>query len=279
MAQLKYYDNDEQEWKALSVSGNQITFSHGEYSGRTLLQVISELKSIMAGGAVTNNTCEFHTVNIKSDGQREIILPLKIDPKNNAFLLFLNFGILSTNSYTLSETGTSILFKDDLHNGDVLCLVVFKTIRSVPPDTYDGIIISEGSIQESKLSPALQKKINDSISSDEKGVSLATLVDGKVPNEQLPEYAGLASFNNHVGSTSMHTTTDEKTVLENIKYSSGNSRIEIKNASISNLTVQEYNVLDSIKSVQGKPSSNSKSITVSSTEPSNPNENDIWIVI
>lgn len=45
------------------------------------------------------------------------------------------------------------------------------------------------------------------------------------------------------------------------------------------LYVQGYDVVDSLKKAQEKPSSNSKSIIISETEPDNPNENDIWIVI
>lgn len=300
MPQLKYFDVDNQEWKVLSVDGNHIKFSQGEYSGKSLLQVIAELKRIAAGGSITRNTFDFHIIKIKEDGQAEVPLPVRINPQTDAFLLFLNPGVLSTDSYSLSNTGDSILLKGELYAGDELYLVIFKTVRAAPPDNYDGIIIVDGTIQEGKLAPTVQKKINDAIPSSEKGISLATLVKGKVPAEQLPnlaplnhshsEYAlsdhthdNLASaeaLRTHVENETLHITTNEKEALQHIQYNNEKKYVELENTKVNgNLYIQDCNVLDSIKKAQEKPTSNSKSIIVSKTEPTDPNENDIWIVI
>lgn len=64
----------------------------------------------------------------------------------------------------------------------------------------------------------------------------------------------------------------------------GNDMAELGNTSIyGDLHVKGVDVLgsleDTIQSVQARPSSNSKTITVSASEPSSPKENDVWIVI
>lgn len=244
MPHLKFYDTNTEEWKTFDVDGNNIRFTEGEYRGKTLFQVITELKGIAAGGAVTRNTLDFQTIKIEEDDQTEVALPTRIDPESDSFLLFLNLGVLSKESYTLSSTGDSIIFEGNLYAGDELCLVIFKTVRTAPPDHYDGIIIIDGSIQESKLAPNVQKKINNAIPSREIGVSLATLVEGKVPAEQLPNldysdlYAPLQhkhpeyalvdhthdnsaseeALRAHTEDETLHSTPIEKETLKHIRY-------------------------------------------------------------
>lgn len=173
MPQLKYYNTDKQKWDIVKTDGNNVYFEYGQYGGRTLIQVIDELKAIIAGGAITRNTLNCHLLNIEADGQKEVLLPLKINPNEDSFILFLNSGVLSPDLYSLNKEGDLISFTNNLNLGDVLYLVIFKTVRMTPPDTYDGIILSEGSIQESKLGPALQRKINDTVSSNFKNITVS----------------------------------------------------------------------------------------------------------
>lgn len=247
MPRLKYYDTETKVWKRIDVDGEGVQFSRGEYKGKTLLDVLRDLRSQIGGETVTKNTYEFHTIRILEDTQ-SVPLPTGMNPETDSFIVFLNAGALSEDAYSLNETNDSLLFNGPLYRNDELYLAVFKTIRIKAPEVFDGIVITEGSIQESKLVPALREKINSAIPTSEKGNFIATLEDGKVPLSQLPSMdyapsnhthenyalvththdnkADVSALNAHTADTSLHTTANEKQTLQRVRYNEAMNCIE-----------------------------------------------------